>query len=294
MQAETHDQAPRSPSDRHLTYHPAPTPPRGRTWAPVCRPRALPAGLSPASPNCGLLPSSRRALLGGWVRCLPSSAFGPFAPGSPGLPPRPGSRLVPWPWLAGRVGAVVVWGLWCPFPPPCPLSPHHVMTGERDKRAQGTGKPGTATAERGPDGHGRPAPSTPTHPEGRRRDDGREPQSGGVALRAKDGRPRSPTWRRRGWVVGRVADGCGAETGEQGAGRAAGRERQRDECLSLRLPLSNRFPRCDVQLIESAVRAASPKVYTGGRRPSPLRGSPATDGPRFYWIAVSSLAWKYG
>ena len=67
-----------------LTYHPALTQPRGRTWAPVV---ADPVGLPSLFPSrC-----SRLAALGGWVLCVPRCPVLPPASLRPGPVPCPRS-----------------------------------------------------------------------------------------------------------------------------------------------------------------------------------------------------------
>jgi hypothetical protein len=89
---------PRSPltADRHLTYHPPASAPRGRTWAPVCRLRAL-----PVPPNCVLVASASR----------PAGLAGPGA------------------WAPARRPPAVP-RLWVPSVPLSPLSPHSPVGAE--------------------------------------------------------------------------------------------------------------------------------------------------------------------
>jgi hypothetical protein len=102
-----------SPRRRHgipgdLSYHPPPTPPRGRTWAPVCRPPALPAG-SVAVPPCLQVPPVVPPASSGRVGPCALSRLRPFSRLSarflgPFAPPRPagGRALVGSGW-GGRL-----------------------------------------------------------------------------------------------------------------------------------------------------------------------------------------------
>ena len=134
--------------------------PRGRTWAPVCL----------SGPNCALLPSSRRRLLGGWV-C--SVSLGPVRP-------------VLAPGWVGRRSLSPVFGL---PPGACPLSP---LSLEGHREAQGprrrpkAGRPGgrdrpdqDREAGRGPD---QPAPRRAPRRPGQGRP-GRPAEEGGKASR---------------------------------------------------------------------------------------------------------------
>ncbi len=139
------------------------------------------------------------------------------------------------PWPSGPRSAVAVRGLSCPLCSLVSLSRHHVVGREGTRGGKGHQRPQTTTAPTRPasQGHGtrrepgrggrpgEPGAKGPKAEEGRqrthpprraRREDGRSPQLGlagerpaGRARGPAHRRPRSPTWRRRGRVVGQVA-----------------------------------------------------------------------------------------